>query len=1162
MKIPALSLAATLAAAAAPSVYLDDEIHLPLETEDGILIIDRSSGQLRKVTVDGSNNVVVFPSLHSGLPLVTGATSGYSTGGDEAVVLTSADSNRLAFFNTVSGSAEPLFGDLPAPEFVAQLRKPGGATRDLLIAHAEFGNGDALNLRQDPGGTFTDLDLIGGGAISYFSAIQDLYDDPTGDRFAIGVENRPGFSRMIYLNQTVSDDIGGGFGDDVSADSLVASNIRRDDNTLMIATYVPGSGEITLSEISIPLSVGPVISINLPQKITSMTAAPEGLGAGGFVVTYLEGTGEYFTIDNGNGINSVQKFSPSGEDPFRGLLPVPNRGVLGVYGAGGNSNSFDFFAWDGLGFSLKDSGKLTPLIPASQDFATLFWFSSEPLVDPAAALLQLDCSPDWTSKSSAVPLPPNVLVETFIDPTAGLDNPVATAPAVPAGSNHLLTNQISDTISLTAFDDKLALALPPINVSPDSGLYQDPVQATVLVDDDLYRVFYREDIPGSGWQTYSGPVTVAYPSTWKFYTEEIASGSFSPIVSRTYTFDTAKLHSFDTDADGVPDFVEQEYGLQANSGSDADADGFSDLDEIINGSDPNDDTSEPATSSNPFLGEGLRLFAQAFNTGAGQASDGNALLPDDGELIDLHTMNSGLLASAPIRILSAPAVLNGQLAASLETGSSVPINELLVLNSPEYFSLNGISPEVRGGREIYKLISHPDQQAPVIAPVLSGTNQASDAAIWVAAAASAYSTFEQVSTITDLEPIDTAIAVLVEAALFNAISSRFTPSGQIALGFPQLIPADAGPPALPEVPAHAQFTLFGQRSGDSERTPFNLLMRDALTSNGLHYDELLKQISTSVIGASELPLLVKELYEYHVAHSEPTASPANVIPLLPLPLDALRMLVRDGVLPSQYSDAAITAQEITASVTEIGTALGTLPNAYRPTDEWIVEVKAPTLPGDTYLFEKTDDFSPVRFFESDGDPLNLDQGLGLALGTRYRINGYTDVTTDAPYVGMAVLSIEVISVPLASDNDVNANLLGDDWEEFFFGSLGVVGPYDTHPVNGFTYLQLYLIGFDPRDDNTEIPAVGAATPAITNFKVLELPGGKIGIHFDFPADYIGSFSFVVQRSEDLGITQNFTDVTVAAPGSLGGNSWEFDLGATPYVPDRNFFRIGLALPSE
>ncbi|MDG2398930.1 MAG: hypothetical protein P8M04_00015 [Akkermansiaceae bacterium] len=1162
MKILVLSFVASLAAAAAPSVYLDGEIHLPLESKNGILIIDRSSGQLRRVVVDASNKVVVFPSVHSGLPLVTGATSGYFDGDDEAAVLTSVDSNRLSFVNTVSGFSSPLFADRPAPEFVAQLHRAGGATRDLIVTHSEAGVGDALNLRKDPAGSFSSLDLIG-SAFGSFSGMQDLYDDFRGDRYAIGVENGPGLNRIVYLNQNAGKKIEIGFGDKVAAASLVASNIRRDDNTLMVATYLPGTRNINLFEIFFPLvNLDAATKVILPKRITSMAAAPEGLGAGGFVVTYFDGTGEYFTIDGANSINSVQTFEPSGEDPFRGLLPISSRGVLGVYGAGGSSTTFDFFGWNGSGFVLKDSGSLASLRPAAQDSPTLFWFSKEPLVDPTATLLQLDRSPDWTSKSSPVPLPPNVFVETFADPAAGLDNPISTAPAVPPGSGHLLTNQISDTISLTAFEGKLALSIPPINVSPESGLYQDPVQATVLVDDDLYRVFYREVGSSSGWKNYLGPVTVVYPSSWQFYTENINSGAFSPIVMRTYTFDSDQLRTFDTDADGVPDFVEQEYGLTSNSGPDADADGYSDLDEIINGSDPNDDASEPLISTNPFLGEGIRILAQAFNTGASKASDGLAALPEDGELINLHSMTSGLLASAPVQILTSPAVLSGQLAASLKTNSSVSVNELLVLNSPEFFFLNGVSPEVRGGREIYKLISHPDQQVPEISPVLSGSNQSSDAAIWVADAAAAYSSFEQVSTITDLEPIDTAVAVLVEAALFNALSSSLTTSEQIALGFPQLIPADPGPPALPQLLAHSQFTLFGKRFGDSERTHFNLLMQNALIAKGLSYEELLSEISASIADASELPLLVEALYDFHVAHSGPTAPPVDVIPLLPLPLDALRMLIRDGTLPSEYSGGSFPPQKITDSFTEMETALGTLSNAYRPTAEWVVEVKAPTLPGDTYLFEKTDDFSPVRFFEIDGDPLNLDQGLGLALGTRYRINGYTDVTTDAPYIGMEVFSIEVISVPLVSDNDANANLLGDDWEEFFFGSLGVVGPYDLHPVNGFTYLQLYLIGFDPRDDNTEIPAVSAVTPAITNFKLLELSGSKIGIHFDFPEEYIGSFSFVVQRSEDLGITQNYTNVTVATPTSLGGNSWEFDLGVTSYVPDSNFFRIGLALPSD
>lgn len=290
-----------------------------------------------------------------------------------------------------------------------------------------------------------------------------------------------------------------------------------------------------------------------------------------------------------------------------------------------------------------------------------------------------------------------------------------------------------------------------------------------------------------------------------------------------------------------------------------------------------------------------------------------------------------------------------------------------------------------------------------------------------------------------------------------------------------------------------------------------------------------------------------------------TASPANVIPLLPMPLDALRTLLRTGDLPSGYSGIPSMPGEVNDALLEMETSVQLLPQAFRPVETWLIEVKVATLPGDGYLFQRTDTLSPVRFFELDGDPLNLDQGLGFALGTRFEVTGYTDVIAAAPYDGMEVLEIAVISVPRSSDNDLNANLLGDDWEEFFFGTRGEVSPYDFHPNLGYTYLQLYLIGHDPRADCAELPDVPAVLPAVSNFEVVPLSGDRVGINFDFPADYADRFEFLVQQSEDLAVSQPYSTLSHTGPTSRGGDSWQIDLGTLQFVPDSNFFRLGVAL---
>jgi len=1157
--LPQILLALGGLAHSAPSTILETEIQLPLEGITGFALIDQPTGQMRIVSVDGTNTATTAPPVLSGLPDVTGATSGFNAGGDESIVLASTTANRLALVNMASGNASPLFTPEQGPTHPAYLRRNGAAPQDLHIAHSLTTGGDTLTLYRDPTGAHTMLDDITG--FDPIPSLQSFFDTPVGARYAIGVANNGASTRLFSTFVDVSNNIDGGFADMVPEDTLIASNVRRSDALLMAVGYVRGSKDLSLIPISAPPTLDPAVAVNVPFPVGSV--APARGGIDGFLVTALDGSeASHYRITAANVLSLVQSFTPSGGNPIHGLVPVPGRGIMLLTGKPNlPSSDFEFHIWDGGGWGIKDSGQLPPLAPVVPlSFATLFWFSSEPLVNTDALLIDMVANPDWTSKSDPNPIPAKIFTETYGGTGAGLDNPVSTLPSPPPGANHLVTNQFIDSISLSALDDVLALTLPSLSVSPPSGSYTSTVSVTAFYDEDSTEVFYREDEFGAPWLPYTEILSISYAATLQFYARDIGSGTPGPIITRTYSFAPGDLGTFDSDGDGVPDFVEVENDLDPDGGADTDKDGVTDLDELIDGSDPNDPTDTPAMPISPFTGEGFRILAQANNTTTGEGSNGlpeDPTLPatlTDGEPIDLHGVTSNLLGSASVIELTDPASLAGELAADLNIGTPVAEGEWLILNSPQFFDLDGPAPETRGGREIYKVIQRPIQIPPTIAPVLSGVDQSADAAVWIAAADAAYTGYEQVSTITDLNPIDTAHAVVCEAAIYDALLA-LSLVDPVSLGVPQDIAADPGPPALDAIPGYRQFTLFGNRDGDSDRTSLSDPMREALIAEGLSFENLYVALELAISGSPSLTTLTNALYNYHVAHSEPTAPEADVIPLLPLPLDVLRELARGGDLPADYV-GVVTAATVNVAKTELTNALATLNTAYRPTDTWTIEVTAPVVTGEDYAYINLDSTNPVAFYKPNGLPMKIEQGLGLAIGMRYSVTGYTDVTGPPGHDAMEPTNLTVMFVPSASDNDGDGNLLDDEWEEFFFGATGVKSPFDTHPVNGYTYLQLFLIGHDPRDECTELPTEPMIDLAPNDIELIRLPSENLAIKFTFPDAFISHFTFTAAQTETLTGFAPFATGALANPST---NTYHLDLGPSASLPVQNFFQLLMSL---
>lgn len=1124
----------------APSVEFAGEFCVNREfTVGGFALVDKASGQVRVGTISAANDVTFAGSFPTYLSGVTAVTSGFQDGVSiEQLALSSTSANRVVFAPVDGSPATAYFPQQPGPSGIALLRE-SAATPKRLLLHSLYGadGNHYLELTADAN-LGTPMLIDDSANLLAIASLQPNYTSPGGRREAVAVWDADGNPRL----RTFYEQAGALYGTappptPLPLGSRLAANARDNFNMLIAIAYTPGSTTlwfIPFNTTTTPFTaLWPFTAYDVPFPVGSVAEAVNLFGAPrGMLVTSQDGTqavyAEIVTTGGVPSANILQSFTNTDPALINGLIGIAGRGILLLEGTGGVSSQFSFFKWNGAAFALEDQGAIPPLLAPQTDFATVLWYDAEPLVDLAAELLRIDIHPDWTN--GAGPLPASLTAEMFVDSDTGLANPMGIAPPPPAGAMHVLTNQLLASCSLAILQENSKVLDPPLTVDPPGGSYDDTVRIKADTIEGLYDVFYRENTPGKPWRTYASAFGVAYDSSWLFYAKHKTTGDTGPIVSRTYSF-TGDPLSRDSDNDGVPDFVEQHLGLDPFGGADSDGDLQSDLEEILDENDPADPAEfEPAANRDPpFLGEGFLLIAEAVDTTTGKASPG--------ERIDARTMTGAVLASGNVTQLASPPVLTGELGAPLTVNTPVSRRHLAVLHSPLYFDLGTSMTPPRDGREVYRLLEIPEIPPPAISPALSGNDLDADASAWIAAAQAAYAAYDPVTSITTIGPLDTAAAVLGEAAIHDALL-QLEPGAQAALGVP----------AVPE-----GFTLFGARDGDAERVPMTEAMILALEADGLSFVNLLAAIETGVHAATADAMALRDvtnaLYDFHVANSD-----AN--PLMPLPLDVLRLLARGDPLPAPYDTAGISPANLTGAQTAITGILAQLGGAYRPVAMLALEVGPPTIPGQKYGYTNTATSSLVAVLDAFGNLLNLDQGLGLAHGSVLSVLGYTDVTGPPGHQAIEPIAIAVISLAVATDEDTNANLLDDWWEFFFFGAPGVVNPFDPHPVSGYSYLQYFLSGADPRADSMDQPGEPMLDLGPPEVDLVELVNGNFGLQFVYPDNYFGAFDWKVQHSGDL---SGFDPLPAGNPVASGGGLYEIDLGADASSYSVHFFRLIMAL---
>ncbi|WP_411846016.1 hypothetical protein AAFN60_21045 [Roseibacillus persicicus] len=1181
-KLPLFLLALSgLPLLAAPSVQLPKEWFAPLESQTGFALTDTATGQVRVMTFSNANALQQTGPTETYLANVTGLASGYFEGGPEHLILSSATHNQMRFL-PVDGSASPSSRStaFAGPQSTIPLFEAG--LTPMTLSHCLYvdgGEGAELNKTLIAGGvpSSTDEYIYDSGA----TALQPFRVPGTGERR--GMLIRQDTSRLQEIRNSGDGNIVRSTKFPVPSASLLATEVQGNDGRLCTVAWVPGDSKCGIfthgfsgfpqgftTTPSIGFPIGTIVSVG-----TTIPNAPDGI-----LITSQDGTvAVWARIIAGTTLSIQETFFASAGTAFSGLVPVPGRGFMTLLGTPGDrtSSNWDLYRDSGAGFQKVASGNLTPWIDTTNHFATLFWFDDQALIQPMAQLLRVETVPDWTTGTGSLPQAITTELRDLNpndgDGDQGLNNPSPASPVAPAGATFVMSNQYQDNASVSALDDSVTLTSLPLNVSPDSGTYAESVLVKVLADSSTLDIRYREDTPGSVWQTYEAPLTIGYPSDWLFYAYDRANRVNGPIISRSYQF-SSPLNDLDSDQDGVPDYVERHFGLDPAGGADSDGDFQSDLEEILGhdgvGTGPNDSGDYLAEEDRdpPYLGEGFYLFAQAYNpagTGANAFDDGGTPVtdPDDanlaatqreddtpGEKIRSYNMLSELMAVGEVSTV-ADGTLVGQNAARIDVSNPLPESEWLILSSPIQFDL-APSGTVRGGRETLRVASRPVFAPPTIAATATGTDRSADALAWVAAARTAHDSFDPVTTITRLDPIDNAIAALAEQALYES----FPPADLIALG----VPSDID-----------DFTLFGGRDYDSGKTPFSEEMKRALVTNGCDFPAIIQYLDSQARLNGDISDLSDAIYSRHVAISDST-------PNMALPLDALRSVLRDGAITDPGSVVALTYNgdgEVDTSTTRTNpystisaslisnarsamlSLLANVPSLKRDVETWTITIESPTTPLHNYDYRRTDPGTGdlAYFVDSFGDRVLIEQGLGLNIGAVFQITGYVDVDPVGTFDTMEAISLELVFTPVATDTDSNGNLLDDDWEKFFFGDLGVVNPFDPHPITGHSYFQYHLEGADPRDGDLDSDVVNLAPSDIT---IVWLPVfNAYDIEFTFPDEFISAVDFDLLSSET--ITTFAGPVQEGGVSPIGEDRYALRVTSIDSHLDKNFFRIQMSL---
>ncbi len=918
-----------------------------------------------------------------------------------------------------------------------------------------------------------------------------------------------------------------------------------------IVTYRPGDTQIVFH----------AVSQIAPNTFTAVTEREENMGASIGAITPVAGTNQLVILNQQGDTSTVFTYTPGVGMTFlynlatrasggRAIIAVAPLGeglaVLWGEDAEGRSEWLELFGHNGSRFvSLGDPVQL-PRPGVTDGRANVWAFAGDPLTGSSDVLLAAR-SADWSTTFATSGIPSAITVTGEVDSGAasGLRLPTSRQlGAMPAGADYGLVNQIGASVSVTGMEPATGPLVGSVSVDPPAGVYPGAIEVTLTPSPSINIISYRVGLEGN-WVGYATPFMV-YADTTVYVQGLNANNELTPLQAIAYTF-TSDPEDQDCDGDGVPDFVEIEYGANpCLSGADSDEDGLTDLEELLAGTnpalpdsdfdgwtdmeelragtDPNNPGSAPISQKDVDLGVyeraeraavfDLNVTPRPYFQLSGAGFNGFART---GTQHRVYGLDGSLYGFRAARNVVVPGVTNPHAAfVDLPLGDAPG---LVVYASDTAFPLTTTTNLL--GREIIAIIAEPDVTLPDLSFTYGGGSPAAESINWIATAQSAWSGLSRPVVNTAAAAVeDTLVACLFELHIEQIMAWRGLYPDGVNL-FPW-----RGPYGMAATPT-------AQELADLESASSGWPVYD-LKTNATQLKDII--ISSAQASTINLRQLVSAMYR---------ASSTNTGPFT-LPFDALRTFVRDGTLVPSYSNSlSINSSTLASAYNGVSNLLANL----QPREMLFLELEArdALMPGDCVTLYDTVTGDPYILLRADGSPYDFTKTFDVISGTVFQVTAMAAPSSvDCPGDALEVVSLQLTAFVFATAGDTDGNLLPDEWELIALGGQGGSFTNDSDG-DGFSDLQEYLDGTDPADPGSSSSSVAdLSSPGVA----LEISGTNVIVIWDWPAEYADRFNFTLQTTESLG-TNFVDDVTVS--GELSVSS---ALGTSVTSA---FHRVGISL---